>query len=254
MSGDKHTDGTTECPIEFWENYKIGQIGDNGKKIIATIARCNSYVVYVTEDGKACFEAQGCIMNAKKKEIEQFDKANMRIFNLLPLPFRRRPAVQLGYALAGCFAYDDDSGLQLLKNVDNCVDDRLIEICRFVYLGTAVVAFIFIATVLFGLNYFGLAAPIMKTGIFGAIGALLSVVQRIGEIRSDGYISYFYIGLQSLIRISVGCVFGVLAMYLIEANILFGFLSSTKHGISLAALIAGINERLVPDTLRSMKV
>jgi hypothetical protein len=254
MPNEQHEHIAAKSPIGLSEKYQAGKVGDNGKTIVATIAQCDSYVIYVTEDGKTCFEALGSIMNSKKREIEQFDKVNTRIFNLLPSPFRRRPALQLGYALAGCFAYDDDSGLELLKNVDSCVDDKLIETCRFVYLGAAVSAFVFITAVLSVANRFGLADSIMKTGIFGAIGALLSVVQRISVIRSNGYTSYFYIGLQSLIRISVGCIFGILAMYLIEANILFGFLSTTKHGVTLAALIAGINERLVPDTLRSMKV
>ena len=58
-----------EGAVKLSAGYQIGAVGDNGKTIVATIAQSDSYVVYITDDGKPCFETHCSIMNSKKTEL-----------------------------------------------------------------------------------------------------------------------------------------------------------------------------------------
>jgi hypothetical protein len=230
--------------------FQIGGVGDNGQQIVAVVADEPQYIIYITQGSKACFEATKETMNAKKQEIEVFDKINSRIFTLLPQKYRDYPARQLGYALSGAFIYDDNSGIELLLQVDKYVTDKLNEKGRYYYLVTAT-----IATAIVGLATYIMASVGLVNGSvayclpIACVGACTSMFTRLDQIRTEGFFSTNYIGLMALSRILVGGVFGLLSYYLIEGNVIFGFLAQNEIGHVLAAMAAGFNERLVPETL-----
>jgi hypothetical protein len=87
-------------------------------------------------------------------------------------------------------------------------------------------------------------------GLLGSLGAFASVFSRLKDINTEGFYSKRYVCLQAFIRIMLGFLFGQLSYLLINGNIILGFLANSKNSLLIAALIAGFNERMIPEALR----
>ena len=97
--------------------------------------------------------------------------------------------------------------------------------------------------------------PFISAFFFGTIGALLSVLQRLGSFPSDPSAgrSIHYVDGSS--RILLGGLFAIVGVLGFYANVFFGFIepSSGTFGIvvCLIAAISGASERLVPSLITS---
>lgn len=238
----------------YGTKLKVGDTGDNGRPIVSVVAAEETHVIYITDDGKAGFDCNHDLMNRNKREIEFFDKVNSKIFNLLSKRQRSFPANQLGYALSTCFIYDDDSGMKLIDQVDRVVRDKLNEAARLNYIIAAIVTFTTIFLIYtFHDQYFGEKYEAATVSTFGALGALISIFHRLTDIETQGNYSNIYISAQAAIRVTIGCAFGFVCFFLINANIIFGILSTNDYGMYICGLVAGWNERLIPEALGDIK-
>lgn len=237
------------------QRFDVGDTGDDGERIIAITASEDDFIIYITEAGKSGFDCNAALMNNNKKEIETFDKVNSKIFNLLPRFARRFPATQLGYALSACFVYEDQSGLKLIENVEEYVDDKLDEIGRFSYLIAALLAFCTIILVFVVHGQLSQESSVsIQCGVLGALGSLISVLHRLSSVKHTGFASRYYVALQGSLRVVIGFIFGFLCYFLVKGNVIFGFLATSEYGIFLAAVVAGLNERIIPEILRRIRV
>lgn len=135
------------------------------------------------------------------------------------------------------------------KYIDKCVVDAarfklvvivfLISVCVFLITAGARLYF-FGAT---GINF-----QALLIGIFGgALGAMISVLQRAKLLKVELYESIELILLQGGVRISLGCAFGVIALVASKSGLLLELLSQSDNKMFLLAVIAGFSERLIPD-------
>lgn len=81
----------------------------------------------------------------------------------------------------------------------------------------------------------------------GLLGALMSVLQRSRDIKVGQFESTSLIVLQGLIRVGLGCCFGVVAIVASKSGIFFEFLSGDNKKLFFLAMAAGVSERLIPD-------
>ena len=83
----------------------------------------------------------------------------------------------------------------------------------------------------------------------GAVGATISVIQRVWRLRIDPLESTFYVAAQGLVRIVLGAIFGAVLIILSKGNVAFGTLSDNMLALCALAVAAGLSERIVPDLL-----
>lgn len=85
-------------------------------------------------------------------------------------------------------------------------------------------------------------------GLFGGVcGALISVLQRAQKLQISLYENNGSIVLQGIVRVGLGCVFGVIALIACKAGLLLNLMGETNSRLLILAIIAGFSERLVPD-------
>lgn len=85
-------------------------------------------------------------------------------------------------------------------------------------------------------------------GLFGGVcGALISVLQRAQKLQISLYENNGTIVLQGIVRVGLGCAFGVIALIACKAGLLLNLMSESNSRLLILAIIAGFSERLVPD-------
>ncbi len=87
-------------------------------------------------------------------------------------------------------------------------------------------------------------------GVLGAIGALVSVMQRFRNIQIERYSSALYTAIAGMSRSLLGAIFGGLLILLNRADLILSMANSRPFLLPAAAFIAGLAERLIPDLLQ----
>jgi len=117
------------------------------------------------------------------------------------------------------------------------------------------VAFASLSVMLFsGITYKLFSTPftpnlnVFLIGLFGGVcGALISVLQRAQQLQISLYEHNRTIVLQGIVRVGLGCAFGVISLIACKAGLLLNLMSESSSRLLILAIIAGFSERLVPD-------
>ena len=165
----------------------------------------------------------------------------------------------LGEALARTFEHEYGYARQSLQAAENYIKERSSEVSRYWYLSSSLLtASIFIFSFILGWifrnileNVFGNHFnEVLMVCSLGSVGALLSIILRIGKESLDSSSGQRLLRLEGISRILAGCLSGLLAMFAFNAGILFPTLvNETNHlwGLGLISFISGISERFVPS-------
>ncbi len=87
------------------------------------------------------------------------------------------------------------------------------------------------------------------SSIGGALGSLASVLQRSGSLELESFAAPRYFSFQGSIRTVLGVLFAVSLTTLVLADLLLGRVGENPIAIFAISILAGLNERLVPDML-----
>lgn len=110
-----------------------------------------------------------------------------------------------------------------------------------VMLGSGIIYKLFSTPVTPNLNIF-------LIGLFGGVcGALISVLQRAQQLQISLYEHNGTIVLQGIVRVGLGCAFGVISLIACKSGLLLNLMSESNSRLLILAIIAGFSERLVPD-------
>ena len=97
--------------------------------------------------------------------------------------------------------------------------------------------------------------PFFRVLFLGTIGALLSVLQRLGSFPSDPAASNFIHGMDGGVRVFLGGLFSLVGAFGFYANVFFGFIAPTTAAFPIAvcliAIVSGASERLIPNLITS---
>jgi hypothetical protein len=89
-------------------------------------------------------------------------------------------------------------------------------------------------------------------GLFGGVcGAVISVFQRAQKLQVSLYEHNRTIVIQGLVRVGLGCAFGVIALIACKAGLFLNFMNESNSRLLILAIIAGFSERLVPDFIEN---
>ena len=171
----------------------------------------------------------------------------------------------LGEAIARSLGHDYTKATHILQHADNYIKERGKELSRKWYLAqsgktTAILVFIGVLAWIFRINvisllgikvfYFGLSM------IAGAMGALLSIIFRMGKENLDCLAGKKIHELESTYRIIAGMLSAFLGSLLIRADLflpIFSKVNSTEIAIILVGFVAGMSERFAPSILTKIE-
>ncbi|WP_242208584.1 MULTISPECIES: hypothetical protein [unclassified Pseudomonas] len=137
----------------------------------------------------------------------------------------------------------------VVRYVDkNVADDAIFNLILYVML------FSFFILLVAGSLFLILGAGVSKNHITllmglsgGVCGALISVLQRSKSLQVGMYESTRIIVLHGVVRVCLGCAFGVISLVACKAGLLLGLMGESNSRLLILAIVAGFSERLVPD-------
>lgn len=208
---------------------------------------------------------------AKRKESEghisevQNEVAGLepRIRNW-PIDLKVSAKIMLGEALARAFQCEHGNALQALKKASTFIDNKSAEVSRYWTLRACACS----ATLAGALGVLAMWQKAILIQVFGptpyllflatcagALGALLSIILRIGSLSFDVGAERRLHYVEGSMRIVAGGIAGILAGALVKLGVFLPFLSQagfTTTAVCATALIAGASERFVPTIIARM--
>ncbi len=171
---------------------------------------------------------------------------------------------QVGEALVRAFEQDYENAKKMIKIARDYVIKRNVEQSRYMYLSSSALTasgFFVLGIILWLLRYCFLELVgetvffLILSFISGAIGALLSIILRLGKTEIDFNASPKLHYLEGASRILAGMISGFLIALTIKAGILlpiFTKMESTHLAMILGGLAAGSSERLAPSIISKL--
>lgn len=171
----------------------------------------------------------------------------------------------LGEALATVFGCDRDNAWRAIKKAKQFIRDKGREVSRYWTLkactaaagiaGTAGLLAVWQSAAL--TRTFGHTAYLLfLAAAAGAVGALLSVILRLGNLIFDTSAEKRLHYAEGVTRIIAGAISGALVGALVKIGVFLPVFTQTEHlttAICAAALIAGASERMVPTIIAKLE-
>lgn len=229
---------------------KVGKPDPTGTTVKTILGMNSTAQVYVTEDGQLRWHYVPEQSNVTRTAVSRFELLMSETKTFVRERQRRECLLLLGKALFGALNESDEDGA--LKRFDS-FQSHLDTVAtgqartRFVVVALAVTLLLAgISTVLLHvtspphiLYFYG--------AVFGAIGACVSVMQRVTSIEVDWKLSPGGLLLQSAVRIGLGLAFGAVFVMASRADLLLGAVKDLPAALFVVALAAGFSERMIPD-------
>lgn len=202
-------------------------------------------------------EKHNAVLNrlAKLESTPYYDLEEKLVIN-----FKR----QLGEALVRSFSRDFVNANQMLDLARDFISNRNAQKSRYLYLkasGLTTATVLVLATVSWItrvelIKSIGeMAFLLLVTAFAGALGALLSIILRLGKTEIDHHASKELHYLEGSSRIIAGMISGLLIGLCIQSGLIlsaFEGLETNQITMTLGALIAGSSERLAPSIIKKL--
>ena len=240
----------------IYENYKIDSITACGVRIKEILFASDKYIIYIDQnDVLQCeYDDTKCIDCDKSVRDAFYLQGQL---NALYISEKNK---KIGRELITSALNHALDSRRTNDNTDYFEDARYFiqikssEALQCIYLLSALFSAILIIIILESCFSFSrlINIELPRTALaisFGAFGALLSVLQRFRKITIRPYASHYSNIIEGFGRIILGSLFGLVFLILANANLLLGVINDNIFAITIFSLIAGFNERFVPDLL-----
>ncbi|WP_116865786.1 hypothetical protein [Pseudomonas syringae] len=227
------------------------------------VVETDGYIVFVdssnTLDWKTSDEydrANSHSQAGRQKTLSQIGilecKPNSHLPDKFSLDFKRL----LGEALACALEGEFDTASGILSNAEIYLKNRSEEISREWYLTEAgkTVAAILVMGVAIWLfrdvvkSMVGtLAFQLVLTAVAGAMGALLSIIMRMGGEKLDCHVGKNIHELESRYRIIAGMLSAIFVYLAFNSGLAFSFSDKGGTGFLFVGFLSGLTERLAPS-------
>lgn len=248
--------GSGDYTVSDIETIQGGSIADNGERIRSIISKRRGLVVYVTESGKPGFECSHELVNRKQRVIRCHDALYANINLSLRGKQRDIALTHLAYALNNSLISAEDDPSVHLEAVEELVRTQASEQARSGYTvgstlsAVSVLGLTALSAVAVSNNWLSPDIKPLLAGVAaGCAGAWASVIQRSDRLLIETFATPFQHGLAGAVRVLLGCIFGAALVMLSKGNIIAGFASGNMYMLAVFALISGLNERFIPETL-----
>jgi hypothetical protein len=236
------------------------------------VSKQGEYIVFLDNendiDWKTSDEFDNNLHSEQNKEINKIKNEINRLESILLNHLEDRTIInfkrQLGEALVRAFDNDYENATKMLGHAENFIVKRNIEESRFMFMTSCGLTSL-IALLILGISWLLKEIIIEIVGIstfyiaiavlMGAVGALLSVILRIGKTVPDYNATKKLHYLEGVNKIIAGMISALIVALCIKSEILlpiFTKIETTNIAMILGGLIAGASERFAPSIINKL--
>ena len=245
-------DNNNESDVESYFE-QIRKFIDTNKKVIRVFGESpNQHKVYMTDDNCVDWEIK-TFPDYTHNAISEM--TNLRSLSECSLPnfFRSSASGSIGSAVTSIIRSNSNSDLKhIVQRAKEHVEAELID---FFHMEHQAINIIFLV-ILFWIGLINIEQEstsleylVLMGAIGGALGALISNLQRAKRKLFGFHETLPKLLLQSLSRLLLGAISGSIVIPLSKSNFALGIVKDNIYGLFIFCLIAGLFERFIPDTL-----
>lgn len=232
---------------------RIGEACSTGAVVKTILGQSAIAAVYTTEDGQLRWsykENGGVLPGELTAAVSRFDGLMAEIKSIAPKKHKESCYALLGKALftalnsapskASIDSFDSVASY-LHRLAQQRTRTMFVIQCMIATLGysIAILAFLHLFTVPHSLYAY--------CAVFGALGACISVMQRAADIDIDWTLDGQSLLVQSVVRITLGLVFGAVFVLACKGDFILGVFKDMNVAIYFLAIVAGFSERMIPE-------
>lgn len=241
-------------PTDVFRGYTVGSSTEDGDTIKEIICASKKFVIFLNQNDQMLSELDEAVcIDCNRSVVETQDLyAQLRGMWLFPSSIKRGTTI-LAFGLSNALeSRKANDTTDFFKDAREYVTTKAAERIQAIYLLSAVASTLYLV---FAIPYHhipfipAVGEPWSSAIGFGSLGAFLSVLQRFRSIPLRRYASPLFVGFDGAVRIALGAVLGLILILLSQGDLLLGLAARNTYAIAVFAIIAGFNERFVPDLL-----
>ena len=246
------------------EEFKIGGLDLQGRKIEHVYVTGVEYVVYRTNQGIKVYIYDELLPDEERVLWKNFVKISNQLGRIYALQPEELSSVEsINKTIARAITQSIEGHLADAVELLNNAESRLIRLrClkgRLEYLisaGITVFTFIIMLSIIQFLSRY-ISIPdelimILKVTTCGALGGFLSVSINVWKLNIDLDANRILNAASGSSRIVIASVAAVFAFFAVKSELILGTLSKTIYGIYIASMVAGFSEKFIPNIIRSI--
>lgn len=243
----------------WWTQISKGAKDPAGREIVEVVSWSPKYILYFDEHSNLVYDLPN------KERFDQrlfikFDKLQQKILRTLSVPDQRSSLKCLGRALSHALdRAKADTVYSCFDDINDFVNTKCREKLHKFYISSTFVFCVssLIIFVILSVNEIIRESWFVYTisGVLGAVGALISVLQRFKKKQIQTYTSPSYIAFEGFSRIMIGACFGLISTLAIKGGVLLSMLADDTNinALALLAMIAGLSERFIPEFIETIE-
>jgi len=245
-------------------DYREGEPDPLDPKVIVTeiVALATDFIIYLDQQHRITTQISPPLSTPAVSRI----LVRAEVLQSLPIEHCkdahiRASRVLIAQAVQAILCGESETAAATLDEAEQFIAARSAEVARRWYIEASTVAIIVISIVAFVLSRTEtLAAPFREFcgfAAFGAVGAYLSMLQRLAGFPWDPCAGRLLHTYESVARLLIGSIGALVVAIGVKAGVFLSF--STEHSdsrywlIVLACLVAGISERLIPNFVQRVE-
>jgi hypothetical protein len=242
------------------KQYKVGDaLETSGDRIVKVVGQTNSAGVFIIAESKIRWELYSDTMTpAAQRAMTKFEGLWYEVLRSTRKGARESYVNQIANAFfRGLHATTEEAADACFTLIEEIVHfNTKANQCLSYLFGAWVCLLIAIPidiAVCYGLGRTFRTDPIFLAAAAGAVGAMASVLQRVGSLDINPLAPLWYAVLQGGARIALGMLFGVFFALANKANMVLGTFAKDLSAILVFGIVAGISERFVPEILQRLE-
>lgn len=240
---------------------KVKEVSKSGHVVKQIFGGSDTATVFTTEDGQLRWEYHkngGKLPESHNAQVARFNVLMSDIKRFVPEKHRYTEYALLGKCLHNGLSQSasvlpDAIFEESIKSVATVATQAVNLRYLILSLGVLIVTIVAASALLISAVLQGDWPAVITAGMFGSIGAWLSLLQRVINGKFDWRITPEAQAADGAARILIGFVFGSVVMMLSKGNLVLGLLNETHMALYVFAIIAGTSERFVPRLLGNLE-
>jgi hypothetical protein len=240
--------------------YKIGDLLiTTGEKICHIVGETDRAGVFLIEGDKIRWEfyADHVIPEQARHAHSKYEALWYTVSASFPPKLRRSLVLEIANSLFSALGATTVSAVdEYFRVVGEKVGYQAKTNQSFRYLLGALITLAIAGVIEVALGYcigFGIAGPFLLAASAGGVGAIASVLQRIGSLEISQFAPLWFAFVQGGARVGLGVLFGLFFVVTNKANLVLGTFAENLYAVTAFSALAGISERFVPEIIRKLE-